>query len=160
MHLRMLSNRFGRYVYSNRLQISAFKAISLSKAGAIGRDWGKLSAPLRIWDTTWTSEISVYISPNELAEAVNNMDRTLPASAFQRLLRFPAAFPLNSKEICRGKVMSVPIEFTLLVLSPFNTFADLAIKWSRDSTFDRFLVSKNWNINSSRVITLNINGWK
>lgn len=30
------------------------------------------------------SGISVYISPNELVEAANNMDRTLPVSALQR----------------------------------------------------------------------------
>jgi len=56
-----------------------------------------------------TSGISVYISPNELAEAANNVDHTLPARFKGRLLRFPAAFPLNSEEICRDRVMSVSI---------------------------------------------------
>jgi len=94
-----------------------------------------------------TSGISVYISPNELAEAANNMNHTLPASArFKgRLLRFPAAFPLNSEEICRGKVMSVSTEFTLFVLSSLNIFADVAIgERSRGRfDFDQFVVSEN-----------------
>ena len=44
-----------------------------------------------------------------------------------RLLRFPAAFPFNSEEIYQGEVTSVSTEFTLLVLSPLNIFADVAI---------------------------------
>lgn len=57
------------------------------------------------------------------------MDRTLPVSALQSrpaLAGSGLLFRLIRRKF-RGKVMSVSTEFTLLVLCPLNTIADVAV---------------------------------